>query len=99
LLIRGPSWSHVAVAKATYLYSCQLTSIILIATVYPSTATETQVTVGTTSTIQVVDGSAVSRGTDVGESSSMRDRIALGVGIGFGVPTTIAAIITCLRRK
>jgi hypothetical protein len=71
----------------------------LIATVYPSTATKTQVTVETTSTIQVVDGSAVSRGTDFGGGSSMRDRIALGVGFGFGVPATITAIITCLRRK
>jgi hypothetical protein len=58
------------------------------------------VTVQSTSTLWV------SQPPPTGESSrgglSLSDKIALGVGIGFGLPATIAALLTCcfeMRRS
>jgi hypothetical protein len=54
-----------------------------------------QVTVKTTSTIQVYGSNTLNGGSVGGGGMSFSDKIALGVGIGIGLPATIAALVTC----
>jgi hypothetical protein len=54
-----------------------------------------QVTVDTTSTIQVYGSNNLNGGNGGGGGISFSDKVALGVGIGIGLPATIAALVTC----